>query len=411
MNYFVALVLGGTLVSVAVGALLGLFRGMRRSILRAALLVLCFVLALALCGSVSNAIVNIKISDGKTIEELLASSFSEGGKAVTDIVIPMAQAFAKVIAFVVIFGLLQFVTWILVFPILKLVLRPLIGRRAHARLLGLVLGAACGLFVAFAVYAPINGLLIEAGKLASIDLSSVTSDSASGTQVDDMMMVKDSGITEYSSSGISKFYSGIGGGFYRSLSTVENKDGEKVTISSQIDALSAAAKLATKAAALKNVTNPDGTINVDSVRELAKALTEMDELTPEAKKALNGMLKSATESLGDDVPEAIKNLDVENIDFKSEGELLLTAADVMEKDGNLDDVDMTKLVNDCSKSTVILDTLVDSDVTIPVDGEKRAEVDAAIADLESKTGNEAVDDATIAKLKALFGDGANSGEN
>ena len=32
MNYFVALVLGGTLVSVAVGALLGLFRGMRRSI-------------------------------------------------------------------------------------------------------------------------------------------------------------------------------------------------------------------------------------------------------------------------------------------------------------------------------------------------------------------------------------------
>lgn len=410
MNYFVALVLGGTLVSVAVGALLGLFRGMRRSILRAALLVLCFVLALALCGSVSNAIVNIKISDGKTIEELLASSFSEGGKAVTDIVIPMAQAFAKVIAFVVIFGLLQFVTWILVFPILKLVLRPLIGRRAHARLLGLVLGAACGLFVAFAVYAPINGLLIEAGKLASIDLSSVTSDSASGTQVDDMM-VKDSGITEYSTSGISKFYSGIGGGFYRSLSTVENKDGEKVTISSQIDALSAAAKLATKAAALKNVTNPDGTINVDSVRELAKALTEMDELTPEAKKALNGMLKSATESLGNDVPEAIKNLDVENIDFKSEGELLLTAADVMEKNGNIDDVDMTKLVNDCSKSTVILDTLVDSDVTIPVDGEKRAEVDAAIADLESKTGNEAVDEATIAKLKALFGDGANSGEN
>lgn len=325
--------------------------------------------------------------------------------------IPMAQAFAKVIAFVVIFGLLQFVTWILVFPILKLVLRPLIGRRAHARLLGTVLGAACGLFVAFAVYAPINGLLIEAGKLASIDLSSVTSDSASGTQVDDMMTVKDSGITEYSTSGISKFYSGIGGGFYRLLSTVENKDGEKVTISSQIDALSAAAKLATKAAALKNVTNPDGTINVDSVRELAKALTEMDELTPEAKKALNGMLKSATESLGDNVPEAIKNLDVENIDFKSEGELLLTAADVMEKDGNLDDVDMKKLVNDCSKSTVILDTLVDSDVTIPVDGEKRAEVDAAIADLESKTGNEAVDEATIAKLKALFGDGANSGEN
>ena len=75
MNYFVALVLGGTLVSVAVGALLGLFRGMRRSILRAALLVLCFVLALALCGSVSNAIVNIKISDGKRLRSCWQAVF------------------------------------------------------------------------------------------------------------------------------------------------------------------------------------------------------------------------------------------------------------------------------------------------------------------------------------------------
>ncbi len=407
MNYFVALVLGGTLVSVAVGALLGLFRGMRRSILRAALLVFCFVLSLALCGAISNSIVNIKISDGKTLEDLLASSFSEGGEAVTDIVLPMAQAFAKVIAFVVIFGLLQFITWILVYPILKLVLRPLVGRRAHARLLGMAVGAACGLFVAFAVYSPINGLLTEASKLASIDLSSVTSDSASGSQDDPMKEVKDSGITEYGNSGISKFYSGIGGGFYRSLSTVENKDGEKVTISDQIDALSAAAKLATKAAALKNVTNPDGSINVESVRELAKALTEMGELTPEAKKALGGMVKSATESLGDDVPDAIKNLDIDSIDFANEGELLLTAADVMENEGNMENVDMTKLVNDCSKSTVILGTLVESNVTIPVDEEKRAEVDAAIADLESKTGDEAVDEETIAKLKALFGSGEN----
>ena len=68
---------------------------------------------------------------------------------------------------------------------------------------------------------------------------------------------------------------------------------------------------------------------------------------------------------------------------------------------------MTKLVQDCSKSTIILDTLVESDVTIPVDDEKRAEVDAAIAELESKTGDEAVDENTIAKVKALFGDGKN----
>ena len=410
MNYFVAFVLGGTLLTVAVGALLGLLRGFRRSVLRAALLVFCFILALALCGSVSDAIIGIKISDGKTIEELLASSFSEGGQAVTDIVVPMAHAFAKIISFIVIFSLLQVVTWILVFPILKLVLRPLIGRRPHARLLGLAVGAACGLFVAFAFYSPVNGLLNEVGKIASIDLSSITNDGANNgeqsPQDQKLDQFMNNGIAEYRESGVSKFYNGIGGGLYRTISTVEDKNGNKVTVSTQIDALAAAAKLAGKAASLKNVTNPDGTVNTAAIKDFAKALTEMDELTPEAKKALNDMVKSATEAMGDGVPEAIKNLDLEKVDFKTEGDLLITIADVAENEGNLENVDVSKVVNDLSKSTVILPTLAESDVTIPVDDETRAEVDAAIADLESKTGSDAVDAETIAKLKAIFGNSA-----
>ncbi len=453
MNYLVAFILGGTLVTVIVGALLGLLRGFRRSVLRAALIVFCFILALALCGAISDSILGVKISDGKNLEQLLESSMSEGGQAVTDIVVPMAKAFAKIIAFIVVFALLQFITWILVFPILKLVLRPLVGRRPHARLLGMAVGAACGLFVAFAFFSPVNGLLTEVGKIASIDFSSLTESSAealpndetktidngvvggksalayspvnglqavaasanpsatkgnsnTGTSPDKALSDAQKMMVEYTNSGISKFYSGVGGGFYRSLSTVKDKNGKKVSVSSQIDALSAFAKLLTKVATLKNITNEDGTINAASVKEFAQALTEMDELTPEAKKVLNDMVKSATESFGDDVPEAIKNLDLEKVDFKSEGELLLTAAEVMEKEGNLDDVDMTKLVNDCSKST-ILDTLVAFNMTIPVDDEKRAEVDAAIAELESKTGDEAVDEDTIANLKKLFGDGEN----
>lgn len=459
MNYLVAFILGGTLLTVIVGALLGLLRGFRRSILRAALIVFCFVLSLALCGAIANSITGVKI-DGKTFEELMVSSLAENGQAVSDIVIPMVKAFTKVIAFLLIFVVLQFITWVLVFPILKLVLRPLVGRRPHARLLGMAVGAACGLFVAFAFFSPINGLLNEVGKIASIDFSSVSgsnktaevttdnetktldvafvggesalayspaegirtvalaaNSSATGTgaktsgsanKAEDALAEGQNIMVGYSKSGICKFYNGIGGWFYRSLSTVKDKNGNKVSVSSQIDALSAVANLATKAASLGNITNPDGTVNTANVKEFAKALTEMDELTPEAKKVLNDMVKTATDSLGDDVPDAIKNLDMEKVDFKSEGELLLTAAEVMERDGNLDNVDMTKLVNDCSKSTIILDTLVDADVTIPVDEEQRAEIDAAIADLESKTGSEAVDAEKIAKLKALFADNTNN---
>ncbi len=133
MNYFTTAVLAGTLVTLIVGVLLGLLRGMRRSVLRLALLVLCLVLALAICPAVSETVMNVKISDGKTLETLLTENFSNGGEAAVDIVVPIAQILAKLIAFIMLFGILQFVTWIIVFPILKLILRPLsAGTQPHA---------------------------------------------------------------------------------------------------------------------------------------------------------------------------------------------------------------------------------------------------------------------------------------
>lgn len=110
MNYFTTAVLAGTLVTLIVGVLLGLLRGMRRSVLRLALLVLCLVLALAICPAVSETVMNVKISDGKTLETLLTENFSNGGEAAVDIVVPIAQILAKLIAFIMLFGILQFVT-------------------------------------------------------------------------------------------------------------------------------------------------------------------------------------------------------------------------------------------------------------------------------------------------------------
>lgn len=399
MNTFTTAIIAGTLVTLIVGVLLGLLRGMKRSLLRLALLVLCLVLSLALCTAVSDSIVNIEISDGKTLQELLTDSFSEGGETVIDIIIPMVQILAKIIAFIFLFGLLQFITWVLVFPILKLVLRPILGRRVKKRGIGALVGAACGALVAFAIYIPINGLFCEVGKLAAIDLSALTGNSEESSQLDELQSTD---IAEYSETSISKFYSAVGSGFYRSLSTVTDKNGKEVNLSTQIDALSAAAGFATKAASLKDVMNEDGTVNTESIKEFAKALSDLDELTPEAKKALNEMVKSVTDSLGDDVPEVIKNMDLEQIDFKTEGNLLVTVADVVEQEGSLENVDIKQVVNDLSKSTVILPTLAESNVTLPVDEETKAQVDAAIAELEGQTGDDAVDAETIEKLKALF---------
>lgn len=399
MNTFAIAIIAGTLVTVIIGVLLGLLRGLKRSLLRLVLLALCFVLSLALCTAASDSIVNLKISDGKTLEELLISGFSEGGKAVTDIVIPMVQIIAKIIAFIGLFGLLQFVTWVLVYPITKLILRPVLGRRVRNRGAGALVGVLSGALVAFAIYVPMNGLICEIGKLATVDLSGVSGNAGDAKQFEE---IRATGITEYSGSDISKFYSSVGGAFYNSLSSVTDQKGNEVHLSTQIDALAAAAKFASKAATLKDVMNEDGTVNTANIKEFAKVLTELDELTPEVKKSLNAMVKSATEALGDSVPESIKNLDIEQVDFKTEGSLLVTVADVVEQEGSLENVDIRQVVDDLSKSTVILPALAESNVTLPVDEETKSKVDEAIADLESQTGSEAVDAETIAKLKALF---------
>ena len=377
MNTFAIAIIAGTLVTVIIGVLLGLLRGLKRSLLRLVLLALCFVLSLALCTAASDSIVNLKISDGKTLEELLISGFSEGGKAVTDIVIPMVQIIAKIIAFIGLFGLLQFVTWVLVYPITKLILRPVLGRRVRNRGAGALVGVLSGALVAFAIYVPMNGLICEIGKLATVDLSGVSGNAGDAKQFEE---IRATGITEYSGSDISKFYSSVGGAFYNSLSTVTDQKGNEVHLSTQIDALAAAAKFASKAATLKDVMNEDGTVNTANIKEFAKVLTELDELTPEVKQSLNAMVKSATEALGDSVPESIKNLDIEQVDFKTEGSLLVTVADVVEQEGSLENVDIRQVVDDLSKSTVILPALAESNVTLPVDEETKSKVDEAIAD-------------------------------
>lgn len=439
MNTLTTVIIVGSLVTLLLGVLLGWLRGMKRSILRFALLALCFVLSFALCGAVADAVAEIPVSDGQTLSEMMTSSFSESGEAIADIVLSMVQILVKIISFLLVFVLLQVISWLIVFPILKLVLRPILGRSGRKRGRGALVGALCGLLVAFALFVPLNGLFCEVSKLASVsvDLAGLISDGDDEQQeakaTDDMSFtafavngstsgmlthqvalassvdgdlfdqLESTGIIDYADSGISKFYSSLGGGFYRSLATVTDKNGKKVNLTTQIDALSAAASLASKATTLKDVMNEDGTVNVATIKDFAKTLTELDELTPEVKTVLNDMVKAATESLGDDVPDAIKNLDIEQIDFKTEGNLLATVADVVENEGSLENVDIDEVVKNLSESTVILPALAESDVTIPVDEETKAKAESAIADLEAKTGDEAVDAETIAKLKALFG--------
>lgn len=401
MNVLILTVLLGTVAALTAGFLLGLFRGVGRSLLRLVLLVLCVVVAFSLRTTVTDTLMELPINNGQTLEEMLVAALPEQTQGMRDIILPMVKILGGILSFLVLFCALQFVSWILIYPILKLILRPLIGKKPRHRVMGALAGLLCGATIAFAVFVPINGLLCEAGKIASVSFSQ-TESSETPAQTGAVGSFQAEDIAAYTDSGISNFLTGVGEPFWQSLSTVSDRDGKKVVLSTQIDALSAAAQFAVSVSSLKDFRNEDGSLNTQTVRSFAEALTELDSLTPETKQTLNEMIASVAESMGDETPEALKNIDLERIDLQAESALLITVADCQES-GSIDSVDMDSMIDNLSKSTVILPALSESNVTIQLDEEKKAEADAAIAKLEEKTGDEAVDAETLAQIKALFG--------
>lgn len=400
MNSLILTVLSGTVVALAAGVVLGLFRGAGRSLLRLTLLVLCIVLAFTLRGSLTDMLMGLSLGNGQTLEELLLAGLPEQSEGIRSIILPTVTILSGILSFLVLFCALLLLSWILVYPLLKLLLRPLIGRTPRHRGFGMLIGLLCGAAVAFAIFVPVNGLLKEAGKLASLNFSQPgTEEPDALTGMVGSFEAKD--LEAYADSGISDFYSAVGDPFWQGLTTLTDRDGNRTVLSAQTDALSAAADFAVRISSLGELRNGDGSLNTDTVRAFAEALTGLDSLTPEAKAAFGTMLADMTESMGDAVPEALKGIDFANTDLRAEGELLIAVADCQES-GSTAAVDMADLIDGLAGSTVILPLLSGSDVTVPLDTEKKAEADAAIARLEEKTGDDAVDAETLAQLRALF---------
>ncbi len=402
----------GTIATVVLGGLLGLLRGSKRAFLRLLLLAVCFLVAYSACGGLSDKVMSMAIKDGKTIEVFLKESFTgEDGEAIVDIMMPILTALVKLMCFMILFGACQLVSWLIIFPILKLILRPILRKKIRGRLLGFVIGLVGGAVVAFAMFVPTNGLYVDLGKIANIDLSNAVGTNEDGTAqtnsvTEALDKIKATGIADYEKTDVCKFYTGIGGSFYEKLTTVTTAEGKETKLSVQIDALAATATFANKTIALQNVMTEDGKVNTDTIRDFAQAISELDELTPEVKEAMNNMVKTVVGTLGDDIPDAVKNLDIENLDYKNESALLVDVADIADtvaEDGNLDNVDVESVVENLSKSTVVLPALAETSVKVPDNEDLKQKANDAIAKLEAKTGDEAVDEKTIEQLKLIFG--------
>ena len=455
MNYITVAIVALMVLPILVSVLLGLLRGSRRSLLRLALVIVSVVLAFALCGVVAKPMLGADISNSvgaegpMTVEQYLVQMLGEAiPDAVTAVLLAIVQSIVKVIVFLLLFLVFRFLTWAIVFPILKIFVKPKKVRytdgstgRKKRPFLGLLVGLVQGAVVALCICVVLNGLFMQTNKIVTMasDLGSISEqqtmtladaeedgdeefDPDDGYNKDDEQPsenpLEDLGefgamLSEYTESKLGAFYNKIGGKAFDWLSEVENANGDKVTMSGQLDAIRGVVEMAKELMNLKDINfqNLFAEGNIDAIRDIFNSLQNINgNLSKESRDTIKGVLSSLSEEL--DLPVDLSDVDFNKIDFGKEGEIFVELLEYRNND-EIKPEDVKDMLESMVESDLILDVLASQDGLVDLGSQIRGEensnghndeyvqtIEDTIAAME---GNSDYDQEKVAKLKSIFG--------
>lgn len=367
-------------VAVLFGFLLGLKRGFDKSLIRIILVAVALVAAWLLREQITNWIMNITVSSGKTVAQTITEAIPADYANFADMILPIVKMITCVAVFIASFIILQFATWLIGLIV------GVFFRRTNARLLGGVIGLVQGALVAFAIIIPLNGAILSTEKLTSLEIN--------GEQPLNVQEYVD--FTEYKESQVCKFVSKIGDGIYAQLASVKVESGERKNLDDQIDAFVAGVKIAEQAQKFNEIDTSNG-LDENSVAQIKQILADIDEikgqLTPAQKSALNEMVVAASDALG--LTDSIADIDITEVDFTSEGAILDKA--LAYQNGEILDAEAAQeLVNSLAESKFIL-PLADGNMTVDVPLVKQGEILNAVNNLGDDVSEE-----TKTAIKKLF---------
>lgn len=367
-------------VAVLFGFLLGLKRGFDKSLIRIILVAVALVAAWLLREQITNWIMNITVSSGKTVAQTITEAIPADYANFADMILPIVKMITCVAVFIASFIILQFATWLIGLIV------GVFFRRTNARLLGGVIGLVQGALVAFAIIIPLNGAILSTEKLTSLEIN--------GEQPLNVQEYVD--FTEYKESQVCKFVSKIGDGIYAQLASVKVESGERKNLDDQIDAFVAGVKIAEQAQKFNEIDTSNG-LDENSVAQIKQILADIDEikgqLTPAQKSALNEMVAAASDAFG--LTDSIADIDITEVDFTSEGAILDKA--LAYQNGEILDAEAAQeLVNSLAESKFIL-PLADGNMTVDVPLVKQGEILNAVNNLGDDVSEE-----TKTAIKKLF---------
>ena len=157
---FSIIVMGFTIACVVLGFLLGMLRGRNRSILRFVIVLGCAVGAFFLKDVLIETAMSLEI-EGQTLKDTLVATMSETAELpeyLSQLIVSLVEVIVGLVCFLVLFFALQFFSWIILFPILKIFVR----REGKKKILfGGIVGVLQGVIVAFVICSPLTGAIVQ----------------------------------------------------------------------------------------------------------------------------------------------------------------------------------------------------------------------------------------------------------
>ena len=345
MGYITLAVLALTAIALLFGALFGMMRGRNRAILRLVLVTVCAILALVLRGAVVDAVMGIKIG-GKTIKDTLVGVFNSGDMAfpasLQNMVFALVEIIVSLVAYFILLYALRFVSWVILFPILKIFVKKEENKK---RGIGALIGLGQGIIVAFFALAPLTGLIGQVDKISEVKLG--------GKQL--LKLPAKVGVSEYMDSAPGKVYSATGGWLFEIITSTKDGDGNKISIDDTIDVVVTMANVADSLSGISDsmslMSSDTATAQdrINAIKDVGAKFEEIgasiDSLSGDAKKMVNDLLGDLGTMFGEEGEEnPLGNLSLDTINLGAAGSAMNGIATYIEKTS--DEFETTEPVTD-----------------------------------------------------------------
>lgn len=384
-DIFTTIIMGFTIFCIVWGFLLGLIRGGNRSILRFIMILGCAVGAFFLKDLLIDAAMTLEI-EGQTVEDMIVGALMESSELpeyLSQLIISLVEVVIGLVCFLVIFFALQFISWLILFPILKIFVRKGIKRR---RLLGGVIGLLQGVLIAFVICSPLTGAIVQVDKVSTLKIS--------GETVGEMADLPD--FSDYLDSPMASVYTSTGSWFFDAITTYTDTEGNKITLEETVQAAETGTKVVEEVEkiteSLKDLNNPDSEkSNSDVLRDVASSLANMDEAitgtSDGGKQVLQQLIQSVGEMVGKEeggsgsseggeqgggeeggapsdettnkISEIIEKMDVNELKLDSAAEAIEGVADYLEKEEGEPVAPETteKIINGLADNMVVIEMI------------------------------------------------------